>query len=91
MFYNDIKTGVKKLEGNILGENLTRLRKYREFTRDKVTEITEIPKFTYRSWEYGRYEPNVDQLIILSKLYNVSIDELVGNVKSEKYDFLETI
>lgn len=78
------------MEGNILGNNLTKIRKFKDYTRDKVAEITGIPKFTYRSWEYGRYEPNAEQLIVLSRSFNVSIDELVGNVKSEKFDFLET-
>lgn len=78
------------MEGNILGNNLTKIRNSKGYTRDNVAELTGISKFTYRSWEYGRYEPNPEQLIVLSRTFGVSIDELVGNVKSEKYDFLET-
>ena len=37
----------------------------------------------YANWEYGRNEPNVATLVSIAKLYNVSIDELVG-YKTEK-------
>lgn len=69
------------MKDNILGRNLTYLRKNAGFTRDKMAELLETSKFTYRKWEYGENEPNVDTLIKLGRIFNVSIDELVGNSK----------
>ncbi len=38
---------------------------------------------TYANYEYGRREPDVETMKKLAKLYNVTVDYLVGNDDAE--------
>jgi DNA-binding XRE family transcriptional regulator len=63
---------------SVFGDNLTMLRKNREYTRPQISDIIGVPWTTYRSWERGIYEPRIEHIIKLCKLFNVSSDELLG-------------
>ena len=61
---------------------VTRLRKLRErygYTQQDVADRIEIGKSAYRSYENNDRRIPVDVLTRVAALYNVSIDELLGN------------
>lgn len=58
------------------GENLMNLRKQNKMTQEQVAEKLEISRQTVSNWELNQTKPDLDQLIGLSRLYNVSLDEL---------------
>jgi transcriptional regulator with XRE-family HTH domain len=58
---------------------LKSLRKLKGYSREFVAEYLGISVYTYKSWEQCKYEPKIEVLIKLSELFNVSIDEMVGN------------
>ena len=68
------------------GENklytyLKRLRDLREdndYTQKQIAEILKIHQTTYSDYEIGNLNIPVDVLIELAKLYNTSIDYIVG-------------
>ncbi len=68
---------------NIFWEDLVaRLRKLRErygYTQQDVADRIEIGKSAYRSYENNDRRIPVDVLTRVAALYNVSIDELLGN------------
>ena len=62
-----------------LGENISILRKKNGLSQEKLAEKINVSRQTISNWELGETAPNPEQLILLSKSFNKSIDELVGN------------
>lgn len=62
--------------GNL--ERLTARRKECGFTQETLADRMGIAQPTIQRWESGKREPNIDQLIELAKILDVSIDWLVG-------------
>lgn len=65
----------------ILCENLARLRKKKNLTQKKVAELLEISQQAYYKYEKNIAQPDIEALVNLSKIYDISIDELLGNDK----------
>lgn len=57
---------------------LKEFRKINKLTQEDVAKTLNVSRATYNGYELGKYEPNIESLCILAKLYNTSIDELVG-------------
>lgn len=54
------------------------LREDNDYTQKQIAEILKIHQTTYSDYELGNLNIPVDVLIELAKLYNVSIDYIVG-------------
>ena len=62
-----------------LGKNINALRKEKGFSQENLAEKVNVTRQTISNWELGETSPNPEQLILLSKALEKSIDELVGN------------
>ena len=62
-----------------LGNNIQNLRKRKGLSQEKLAEKINVTRQTISNWELGETAPNPEQLILLSKEFDISIDELVGN------------
>lgn len=62
-----------------LGSNINNLRKEKGLSQEKLAEQINVTRQTISNWELGETAPNPEQLILLSKVLDKSIDELVGN------------
>ena len=62
-----------------LGNNIQTLRKKKGLSQEKLAEKINVTRQTISNWELGETAPNPEQLILLSKEFDISIDELVGN------------
>ncbi len=60
-------------------KNLKEIRNSRLMTQQEVANKLNITQATYSGYEAGKYQPSIDILIAMSKLFKVSIDYLVGN------------
>ncbi len=60
-------------------ENLKSLRKAHGLDQRQLANIINVSSKTVSHWETGYTEPSINQLISLSKYFDVSIDELVDN------------
>lgn len=73
---------VRKLENDpdksLLANRITNLRIGNSKTQAQISALLGIAQTTYAGYETGRHEPNVQMLIKIAELYNVSIDYLVG-------------
>lgn len=58
---------------------LKELRKREGYTQAKLAEFLNINQRTISDYEVGLSEPNIETLKKMSKLFRVSLDELVGN------------
>lgn len=62
-----------------LGENILKLRKENKLSQEDLAEKLNVTRQTISNWELGETEPTPSQLKILSKIFNVSVDQLLNN------------
>lgn len=61
-----------------LSEKLQHLRKQKGFTQEELAESLYVSRTAISKWESGRGYPSIDSLKAISKLFSVSIDELLS-------------
>lgn len=67
-----------------LSSNLKYLRKFFGYSQKQVAAILEVDRSTYSYYEIGKTTPSPENLIRLSELYNISIDNLLsGHVEND--------
>ena len=59
-------------------EKLTSLRIENGFSQQELAERLNVTRQAISMWESGATIPSIDSLILLSKLYGVSVDEFLG-------------
>lgn len=62
-----------------LNSNILKLRKKQGLSQEQLGEEINVTRQTISNWELGETSPNPEQLKKLSKVLNVSIDELLDN------------
>lgn len=62
-------------------ENLIKLRKEKGLSQEELGTKINVARQTISKWELGETTPEMEKLIDLSKIFQISIDELVGNKK----------
>ena len=60
-------------------EILKKLREEHGFSQDQLAERVMVTRQAVSRWETGETQPNTDTLKLLSKVYNVSINTLLGS------------
>lgn len=58
-------------------ERLQTLRKKAGLSQEKLAEACGVSRQAVSKWEAGQSQPDMDKLIILSKLFDVSLDDLI--------------
>jgi transcriptional regulator with XRE-family HTH domain len=62
----------------ILSQNLRTLRKAKNWSQQAVADEVYISPVSLSHYENGRHEPSIDALRRLSRLYGVTLDDLVN-------------
>ena len=57
--------------------NLEKIRKAKKFSQQEVANVLKMSQGSYCNYEKGKRQPDVDTLIKLADLFNVSLDSLV--------------
>lgn len=70
-------------------ERLKSLRKQAQLTQAQVAEKLNISQQGYGDWERGVKKPTQENLIKIANLFNISLDDLLGNVKEDEVDLSE--
>lgn len=60
-----------------LADNLVFLRKEKDFTQSDISEKLFVSRQAVSKWERGESIPDLDTLLALSRLYGVTVDELL--------------
>lgn len=68
--------------GMELAGNLKRKREECRLSQDDVASKLNISRQSISKWETGKCYPDLDNLILLSDLYKISLDELIKGDKS---------
>jgi transcriptional regulator with XRE-family HTH domain len=66
------------LGDGMLKERLKSLREDKDWTQQNVSEMLFIGRSTYSAYETGANCPPVEVLIRLSRIYNTSVDYILG-------------
>jgi len=60
-----------------IGSKLKNARLEKKLTQENVANILNVSRSTISSWEVGRSYPDLDNLVSISNLYDVSLDNLL--------------
>ena len=62
-----------------IGDKLVELRKKKGLSQEELAEKLDVTRQTISKWELNETSPNINQAKEISRLFNVSLDELVCN------------
>ncbi len=65
-----------------LGNQIHELRKKHNLSQEQLAEKVGVARQTISKWELGETSPDIKQAKTLSEIFNISLDELVGNKNS---------
>ncbi len=60
-----------------IGPKFKKARLEKKLTQENVADILNVSRSTISSWEVGRSYPDLDNLVSISNLYDVSLDNLL--------------
>ena len=60
-----------------LGKNLRYLRKQMSKTQSEIASLIKKGQTTIGNWENGISEPNLEELVVLSNYFDISLDTLI--------------
>ena len=79
-------------------EKLQKIRKEHNITQENLADKLGVSRQAVSKWESGSAYPDTEKLIQISKIFNVSLDELISpnidsnkTIKNKKINFLEII
>lgn len=64
-------------------EKYCELRDKAGVTDYQVSVQTGITKSTFTDWKTGRSKPKIDKLILIARFFDVTLEELVGEVQRD--------
>lgn len=62
-----------------LGEKILELRKKSNLSQEQLAEMVDVSRQTISKWELSETCPDIKQAKELSKIFKISLDELVDN------------
>ena len=65
-------------------KKLTELRKYSSLSQEALAEKIGVSRQAVSKWERGEASPDTENLLALSKIYSVSLDDLLGEKSAEE-------
>ena len=63
---------------------LYELRKQKGFSQEELANRLNVSRQTVSKWEVGESTPDMEKLVAMSDLFEISLDELVKGVEPEK-------
>ena len=61
-----------------LGKKITAMRNEKSLSQEQLAEKLNVTRQTISNWENGKFYPDIDSLVNLSKFFNVSLDDLLS-------------
>ena len=78
-----------------VGMNISELRRINKMSEEQLAQRLCVDEKTVKSWEQDLTSPTLEQLIGLTEVFGVSVDEIIssGAIKADKYnpDSLDTV
>ena len=65
-----------------IGERIKAYRKEKGLSQEQLAEALNVSRQAITKWESGKGLPDIENLIVLSRTFGVSLDEMVGEEAS---------
>ncbi len=65
-------------------KKLTALRKYHSLSQEALAEKAGVSRQAVSKWERSEASPDTDNLLILSRIYSVSVDDILGEKSADE-------
>ena len=76
----------------MLGQNLKDMRIKNKYNQEDIAEQLGVTKQTISNWEKGKRTPDINHLIKLDNIYQVTLDSLIGiDKRTEDIELLNII
>lgn len=62
----------------MLSDNITKLRMQRSLTQKELAERCGVSITAIKDWESNKHEPKASNLLCLSRIFGVTVDDLLG-------------
>ena len=72
--------GVRDVLSNTIGNNIRTIRKKNRLSQEELARQLNIRRQTISSYERGKSIPDIYTLIKIAKIFQISLDELTGNI-----------
>ena len=63
---------------------LKEIREAKKMSQDEVANALHVSRQSISKWENNRSNPDLDNMVALAKLYDVSLDELVNGITEKQ-------
>ena len=70
------------------GENLRRLRKSKDLSQEQLAEMLNISRQAVSKWESGKAYPDIENLVLLRSIFNITLDDLILDENIEKEEVI---
>lgn len=61
-----------------LGKKIVEMRKNAKLSQEQLAEKLDVTRQTISNWENGKFYPDIDALVKISKCFNISLDDLLS-------------
>lgn len=68
-----------------INQNLKKYRELNRLTQQDVSEKLNISRQSVSKWENGKSYPDLDNLLLLSQLYDVSVDDILSETSPKTH------
>ena len=62
-----------------LGKKIIEMRKNKNLSQEQLAEVLNVSRQTISNWENGKFYPDIDALVKISKYFNISLDDLLAS------------
>ena len=62
-----------------LGKKIIEMRKNKNLSQEQLAEVLNVSRQTISNWENGKFYPDIDALVKLSKCFIISLDDLLAS------------
>ena len=73
----------------IFKEKLLELRKQKGWSQEELGNNLDVSRQTISKWESGQSTPEMEKLVKISEIFEISLDELIIGIKNELKDSVE--
>ena len=73
----------------IFKEKLLELRKQKGWSQEELGNNLDVSRQTISKWESGQSTPEMEKLVKISEIFEISLDELIIGIKNEVKDSIE--
>lgn len=68
----------------MISDSIRKLRKENNISQDELAEKLGVSRQSVSLWETGQTQPTIENIVALSKIFNVSSDVILGNADTSK-------